>query len=165
MFKTQQQLTKKEKILNLYEHHKPTFKKLKVIKPLFSPKMVFGNPAVVNIFKNELEEGKDIYTEKVNREFESEDPERILYKWKYNPHYASEYATKQTASVGVMYVVPFSEFEPVSFKEEPIEENEFGIPNPDLDAPLDQVTLRDLAAILLQKPVSHKKWLNDLINK
>jgi hypothetical protein len=33
-----------------------------------------------------------------------------------------------------------------------------------MDAPLDQVTIRDLAAIMLKKPVSNKKWLNDIIN-
>jgi hypothetical protein len=64
-----------------------------------------------------------------------------------------------------MFLVPFSEFEAVTTKPTILDENEFDIPNPDLDSPLDQITLRDLAAILLQKPVSHKKWLNDLINK
>jgi hypothetical protein len=165
MFSTQPALTKKEKVLQLYEYHKPTFKALKVMKPLFSPKMVFGNPPIVNIFKNELEEGKDLYTEKVSREFESEDPDRILYKWKFNPHYATDYQSKQSGTVGTMFLVPFSEFEAVTTKPTILDENEFDIPNPDLDSPLDQITLRDLAAILLQKPVSHKKWLNDLINK
>jgi hypothetical protein len=36
--------------------------------------------------------------------------------------------------------------------------------DPDLDAPLSQITMRDLAAIMLKKPVSNKKWLNDIIN-
>ena len=37
------------------------------------------------------------------------------------------------------------------------------IMDPDQDAPLDQITIRDLAAIMLKQPVSRKKWLNDLI--
>ena len=31
------------------------------------------------------------------------------------------------------------------------------------DAPMSDMTIRDLAAILLQKPISTKSWLNDLI--
>jgi hypothetical protein len=33
------------------------------------------------------------------------------------------------------------------------------------DAPLSEVTIRDLAAIMLMEPVSAKPWLNDLIKK
>jgi len=35
--------------------------------------------------------------------------------------------------------------------------------DPDQDCPIDQMNIRDLAAILLKKPVSKKKWLNDLV--
>jgi hypothetical protein len=35
--------------------------------------------------------------------------------------------------------------------------------DPNSDAPFDQLTIRDLAALLLKKPVSNKKWLNDLV--
>jgi hypothetical protein len=31
------------------------------------------------------------------------------------------------------------------------------------DAPISDMTIRDLAAILLKKPVSKKEWLNELI--
>jgi hypothetical protein len=33
------------------------------------------------------------------------------------------------------------------------------------DAPLSEITIRDLAAIMLMKPVSARPWLNDLISK
>ena len=33
------------------------------------------------------------------------------------------------------------------------------------DAPLSEITIRDLAAIMLMKPVSARPWLNDIINK
>jgi hypothetical protein len=32
------------------------------------------------------------------------------------------------------------------------------------DAPLSEMTIRDLAAIMLMKPISAKPWLNDLVN-
>jgi hypothetical protein len=35
--------------------------------------------------------------------------------------------------------------------------------DPAQDAPVDQLTIRDLAAILWKKPISSKKWLNDLM--
>lgn len=33
------------------------------------------------------------------------------------------------------------------------------------DAPLSEITIRDLAAIMLMKPVSNREWLNDLIKQ
>ena len=33
------------------------------------------------------------------------------------------------------------------------------------DAPLSEITIRDLAAIMLMKPVSARPWLNDLIKQ
>ena len=33
------------------------------------------------------------------------------------------------------------------------------------DVPYDSMTLRDFAAIQWKKPVSHKRWLNELITK
>ena len=40
---------------------------------------------------------------------------------------------------------------------------DFDLMDPNTDAPFDQLTIRDLAAILLKKPVSSKDWLNKLI--
>jgi hypothetical protein len=33
------------------------------------------------------------------------------------------------------------------------------------DAPLSEITIRDLAAIMLMKPVSAKPWLNEIIKQ
>ena len=33
------------------------------------------------------------------------------------------------------------------------------------DAPLSEITIRDLAAIMLMKPVSNRSWLNELIKQ
>lgn len=33
------------------------------------------------------------------------------------------------------------------------------------DSPLSEITIRDLAAIMLMKPVSNRQWLNDLVNQ
>jgi hypothetical protein len=72
----------------------------------------------------------------------------------------------------VRYLIPVSELMKVSAPVEKkvatskqLDLNTFfsEIIDPDQDVPLDQMTVRDLAAILLKKPVSNKKWLNDLI--
>jgi hypothetical protein len=39
------------------------------------------------------------------------------------------------------------------------------IGDPEVDCPLNAMTVRDLAAILLRKPVSQKKWLNDIVTQ
>jgi hypothetical protein len=102
-----------------------------------------------------------------------------LYKWKHNPFYDEEYETTDPNAQGhVRYLIPVSEL--IKIKAEPkktetkkteIDTEEVNglfpdfddIMDSDLDAPLSSLTVRDLAAILLQKPVSNKKWLNDLI--
>jgi hypothetical protein len=73
----------------------------------------------------------------------------------------------------VRYLIPVSELikvtaepkktEPTKTEVEGLFPDFDGIMDADLDAPLSSLTVRDLAAILLQKPVSNKKWLNDLI--
>jgi hypothetical protein len=39
------------------------------------------------------------------------------------------------------------------------------LPDPEKDPLISELTIRDLAAILLQKPVSNKEWLNNIIKK
>jgi hypothetical protein len=161
MFKTsnEKNLSKKEKINLLKQKHEPLFSKLGIENPLYAPKMMFGSPLVFYMFESEIKEAKDLYTEKVTRDFDSEDETRTLYVWKYNPNYIKNYETKET-SHGEMYVIPFSELTPII---EDTDADEFDIPNPDDDAPFSELTIRDLAAILTGKPVSHKNWLNKII--
>jgi hypothetical protein len=159
-------LSKKEKIAELLQKHKPLLEKLGVHNPLYIPKMVFGTPPVIAFFPSELKEKRDIYTEKVSKSYDSEDPERTLYKWKYNPSWEDGpenggYPTKPFGhSDDVMYLIPFSELEIIELKDP---KYDFGIDDPDEDAPIKDLTIRDLAAILTGKPVSHKEWLNKIM--
>ncbi len=90
--------------------------------------------------------------------------------FRFNPHYDEEYEKTEPAANGhFRYLVPVSELIKIDVQQ-PVEEPVGQFPDfdeimdPDMDAPLDQVTIRDLAAIMLKKPVSNKKWLNDIIN-
>jgi hypothetical protein len=158
-------MSKKEKIAQLQEKHTETFESLGIVEPLYIPKVVFGTPLSVPFFHSELKHEKDIYTEKVSKAYESEDPTRTLYKWTFNSAWREgRYPTKPFGAGGptdVMYMIPFADFEKIEVKPK---EMDFGLMNPDEDAALPDATLRDLAAILLEVPVSRKAWLNKIIN-
>lgn len=162
---TNETLDKKTKIEILKSHHKTVFSKMGVTNPFFSPKMAYydAGERVISFFPSEVEKGEDIYTEFVSRDYDSEDETRTLYKWKYNPHYKSEYKVTEphSANQTIRYIIPIEEL----IVCEPVEESldEFDMPDPDQDLPIDQLTIRDLAAILTGKPVSMKKWLNEIV--
>jgi len=163
---TNETLDKKAKIEELKSYHKKTFAKLGIDNPFYSPKMAYidRGEKVISFFPSEIERGEDIFTEFVSRGYDSEDSKRTLYKWKYNPHYASEYRVVEPASEmqTIRYIIPIEELIACNVAAKTIED-EFDMPDPDQDLPIDQLTIRDLAAILTGKPVSMKKWLNEIV--
>jgi len=166
-------VNRKEKTELLFKHHEWKFKLLGEDDPLFIAKVAYPPPGkneyFIGVFPSEIRKGKDIYTEFTSSDLDVEDPERTLYKWRYNPHYEEEYEKTEVSATGSFrYLIPVAELVKIQFDEEPTSEpalfpNFEEIMNPDLDAPLSQMTIRDLAAIMLSKPVSTKSWLNDLI--
>jgi len=164
---------------NLLKDQAWIFEKLMINDPLYIPKCAYrpyGKQELhIAFFESEISRGEDIYTEFVSVTLESEDPDRILYKWKCNPFYKEEYdITEPNAQGHVRYLIPVSELiaiKPEKFiteKETPDDTNDLfpdfdAMIDPDTDAPLSAMTVRDLAAIMLKKPVSNKKWLNNLI--
>jgi hypothetical protein len=167
---TVETLDKKAKIELLKNYHKKTFSKLGVTNPAYSPKMAYydAGERVISFFPSEVEKGEDIFTEFVSRDYDSEDDERTLYKWKYNPHYATEYrvTAPHSANHTIRYIIPVEELiDCTNTTVAVVDEEEFDMPNPDQDLPIDQLTIRDLAAILTGKPVSMKKWLNEIVKK
>jgi len=165
--------TKREKVLLLMEKHKPLFEKEGVTNPKFIPRMAYkhNGELIIGFYPKEMYGEQDIYTEFCSREYEPEDPERILYKWKYNPHYEEEYeASDPHPTTGdVRYLIPVDELINVAeeHKGEPKDQPQLfeEFDKKSSDVPYDAMTLRDYAAIQWQKPVSHKKWLNELITK
>lgn len=132
---------------------------------IFVPKMAYKpsgkNELFISFFPSELKKGVDLYVEFTSREFLPEDPNRKLYKWKFNPHYEQEYE-KTSQDTDFRYLVPVQELTVINTVSKVA--MEFELPDPDTDLPIDQLTIRDLTAILLKKPVSRKKWLNEIIN-
>tara|TARA_R110002074_G_scaffold114748_2_gene245300 strand:- start:3577 stop:4089 length:513 start_codon:yes stop_codon:yes gene_type:complete len=155
---------RKEITLELRKKHQSIFDDLGIKDAAFVPKMAYVpkelDEVCMGFFENELLQG-DLYTEKVSMSMESEDSSRTLYKVSFNKFYKDEYSTSPPNQVtgNVRYYIPLSEMEIV----EKLEIKEFNLTDPDEDMPMDQMTMRDLAALLLKKPVSKKKWLNEII--
>jgi hypothetical protein len=204
-----------------FVHHMETFKKLGLPDPFFTIKTAFFQKGKfgrqVQFFEWELKKGEDIYIEfydNVNDDMgqlvniKPFHDERLLFKFKVNPHFAEEYELKvNTNSKGEEYstytvslmeltvVLPhgremaFPAYE--KSKEQAAEEakmprlqnsltfpdfeEEFGAKEVEVTAfeenvesagtTLANISLKDFAAIMLVKPVSDKKWLNDLIKE
>lgn len=168
---------KREKLKKLREFHQPVLDEYNVPDAVFLPKMAYkpyGKSEIhIAFFASEISKGEDVYVEFTNKENVPEDPERKLYKWKFNPHFEAEYEkTEPNAVTGhCRYLVPVMELINIVSKKAPMVATkkapplEMPIQDPNEDAPFNQLTIRDLAALLLRKPVSHKDWLNEVITK
>lgn len=157
-----------KRIEELRKYHSGTFKKIGY-DVVYKPKMCYRpkgkDTQHISFFVSELKAGKDIYTEFVSRDFISEDPTRTLYQWKYNPNWAEVYdSVVGKDGLTERYLIPVADLVVVPH-EEPSNDIVLELNNPDLDMPIDQITIRDLFAVLHKKPVSMKSWLNDIITK
>ena len=169
----EKKVDKVAKIKELKQFHQPVFDAVGG-NPLYCPKMFYTpsgkSEPYVSFFISELQRGQDIYTEMVDRDFNSEDPSRTLYRWDYNTFWESEY--EKTSSAPVRYLIPVSQLNKVNVfsRAKAPEKKEISLRAPEKtveqeDFPLDEMSLLDLAAILWREPVSNKKSLNDLIKQ
>jgi hypothetical protein len=172
---------KKAKIADLKEKHQPLFEAEGVTSPKWIPKMAYmpkaGADRVIALFPSEISGGTDVYTEFVSADYDPEDPERTLWKWEYNPHYDEEYekTAPHPVSGHCRYLIPCDELINVAEIHQgnvdnatPKEESSIDFdawPDPDGDSPIKDLTIRDKCAIDWKKPVSKKKWLNNLIRE
>jgi len=140
---------RKENLKKLKDFHKSTIESLGITDYYLLGKMAYLSPKrekIVSFFHSEISKGEDIYIEFTNRFNIPEDPDRTLYVYRFNPHFQEEYENAE-----------------IKIEEETKTFEDFSLPDPETDPPLNEMTIRDLAAILLQKPVSKKQWLNELL--
>ena len=173
---------KRKKLEELKQFHMETLAELGVSTTNFIAKLAYTptgkTETIIALFESEVSRGTDLYIEFAHRDNLPLDlKHRTLYKYIFNPHYAEEY--ENVGSGAIRYLIPVSELIVVKKynEEEEIEEEikipqlkkeaskEFELPDSNTDLPIDQLTIRDLVAILKDKPVSYKPWLNDLITK
>jgi hypothetical protein len=156
----------REKIADMRKHHENIFNALGIPTAKFIPKMAYkhNGELVISFFDSEMNLQQDIYTEFSSRDYNPEDPERNLYKWKWNPHYKEEYETTDPSVGYVRYLVPVTELIKIKAPEDTQRvqlERELTLTTE--DASLSQMTIKDLYAIMQNKPVSDRVWLNNLI--
>lgn len=168
---------KRERLKLMREHQQPLLDAIGESNAFYVPKMAYKptgkNDIHVSFFPSEVNRQCDIFLEFSGRDYIPEDPLRRLFKWRFNPHFDEEYEkTEANESGQFRYLVPVSELvlvqDPRSVTKEKVKVEEtptieFDLMDPESDAPFDQLTIRDLTAILLKKPVSNKQWLNKLI--
>ena len=169
---------KKERKRQMELFHKPTFDALGIKDPTYIPKLFYkpreidAQEPYVAFFASEVIKGQDIYTEDSESENTPRDPDRRLYKWRFNPRYKEEYQKIETNG-SVRYFVPVSELVLIKVNSPDIKVEEANGKDIFLeieqsysdDVSLNDASLRDLAAVLWRKPVSKKQWLNELIKK
>lgn len=170
-----------EKIAALREKHQSIFNYYGTPGALFYPKMAYKpkgkDELYISFWASELRKGDNIFTEFVDRDYNSEDIERNLWLWRYNPHWEQEYEQTEPNNIGhVRYLIPVSELRKVSVSEEELyagagvasktEVSSLDISKIDDSDPLvNEMTIRDFVAIMTGKPVSNKAWLNEIIKK
>jgi hypothetical protein len=158
---------KKMKVAALREKHQPVFEALDIPNAIFYPKLAYRpsdkDEYYMAFFPSEFRKCEDIYTEYVSIKCESEDEARTLWKWRFNPHWEEEYEYIDAAPA--RYLVPVSELVKVSLPEKKKISHQLSIDDmvTTEDAPITELTIRDLVAILHKTPVSNKPWLNNLI--
>jgi hypothetical protein len=165
----------------LREYHKDTLEKIGASTAYLVGKLFYTpghkksegahNELYVSLFESEISKGEDVYLEQTNTAEEPETTTRTLYKYRYNPNFKEEY--ELTPNRSDSWLVPVEELVKVIVPDEADKKHAkkrlstisaaAGINTE--DAPIADMTIRDLAAILLKKPVSQKEWLNSLIKQ
>ena len=109
---------RKAKVQELRKEHENYFQTAGNINALYIPKMAYrpsGKDELhVSFFPSELQKGRDIYTEFVSIEYDSEDPKRTLYLFKHNANWAEEYEVVTSSSGFERHIVPVSDLKVIN---------------------------------------------------
>jgi hypothetical protein len=171
----------------LKQRNEENFKNLGLLDPYFVAKLAYKptgkNEMLVSMFISELERKDGVYIEFIDFDNHPVHDKPVLYKYRHNPYYKTEYVydPPREKKNFETYLVPVSELEivggklPMDISEPKVEvkpkisipaemrqENESPLSEKE-DVHYSELTVRDIAAMILKKPVSNKKWLNQLI--
>ena len=135
---------RKAKVLELRTEHDNYFEKLNEKEVLYIPKMAYRptgkDDLHISFFPSELKKSKDIYTEFVSIEYDTEDPKRTLYLLKYNSTWLEDYELITGSSGFQRHMVPVSELKvinDVTDRSTPEMSNEmkefYKVPNPETE--------------------------------
>lgn len=156
---------KKEKINQHRLFHHSLLEEYQVPENDFNVKLVFYDKGtkVIGVFPNEFLKPNGFYLEFVDKNLDPTDPQRKLWRLPARENYESTYNILSSGA----YAVPIDELEEVPVRKAPVQEFKVDLSDgyAKQDDHYSKLTIRDLAAILWQKPVSEKKWLNELVNQ
>lgn len=171
---------RRKKVAELRTYHQDYFNAIGKPDATLRAKMRYGKPPISKFYEAEINESVPIYVEWTSRNIVPED-DRRLYRYDPNPNYRLDYEVSIDPDGKEWFTIPMDKFVLVKEGEhdsKPIVETikeetkshvnleldfDFGLINPDEDCPMENITLRDWAAILLKTPVSRKEWLNKII--
>lgn len=145
MFTTKETATvpssnRKEMLEKCRDYHQPMLDLLNAKPIQFTIKPGFYTPSAVRmigLYPEDINRGLDLFIELVTRENQPSEPDRPLFRWKYNPHAMEEYELGSKGS----YLIPVEELEKIN----PIELTALG------EAVLDKVSTKKPAE---KKPLS-----------
>lgn len=186
---------RKEMLEKCREYHQPMLDLLNAKPGQFTIKPGFYSPSAVRmigLYPEDINRGMDIFVELVTRENQPSEPDRPLFRWKYNPHAMEEYELGSKGS----YLIPVEELEKIN----PIELTALGegvldkvstkkpaekkplslsnltaVPAPtaativtpvdSLDAPFANLSVKEAAAIIWRLPISGNQKIDQFIRE
>lgn len=166
-------------------YHKELIERLHIDPKDFGIKSVYDEDGMegIPLFGNEFLTEKGYYFEMITKNMEFM-PDRQVYKVSRNEEFEKEYmkVSKEIPGVSPRYLVPVAELRPVDLqsviiskesavlssdeilnknKKKTFSDSDFNVSLE--DAPYSEMTIRDYIAIHTGRPVSLKKWLNELV--
>jgi len=179
------------KLKEIQEYNKYFIDDIGINKSDFNMKTPFTHKGkvVVSLFVNEFEKPNGYYIELIDADLNPTDPDRTIYRLPYTEDYLKKYEKdEKKSSSKEKYLVPLSDFTKMNRQSATILKenylNQFENKNVNMldsyvafekevnstkaisntiDAPVSDMTIRDYITIHTGKPVSLKKWINDLV--
>lgn len=180
---------RKTKLKEMRDFNQDFINDLGIEREDFNMKYAFtrNGEIVVGIFENEFSKPKGFYFEIIDGNLNPSDRDRTIYRVPYNSDYKEEYEMDERGK----FLVRLSELKKINrqsaallkdnilrteeqYSPKPIQVFQKQAPKQFLpfennsqpvveDAPYSEMTIRDYIAIHTGKPVSLKKWINDLV--
>jgi len=128
---------RKQIVAELRKEHVEYFDKNNIEDALYIPKMAFrprGKDELhLAFFPSEFKKERDIYTEFVSIDYETEDPKRTLYKLDHRADWEQYYEEHTSSSGFVTHLVPVSSLKVLKDVTSKVSEQtfDFDLPNPD----------------------------------
>lgn len=181
---------RKEMLEKCRDYHQPMLDLLNAKPVQFTIKPGFYTPnaiRMIGLYPEDINRGLDLFIELVTRENQPSEPDRPLFRWKYNPHAMEEYELGSKGS----YLIPVEELEKINpieltalgegvldkvSSKKPAEKKPLTLslasvapaaaPSTDLlDTPFGDLSVKEAAAIIWRLPISGNPKIDQFIKE